>query len=64
MKFIDRVKAFAKKYSHAWVFLYTFIYMPWFCYLEEHIQKNYFIIHSPLDDFVPFIEYFIIPYYF
>ena len=64
MKIINRVKAFAKKYSHAWVFLYTFIYMPWFSYLEKHIQKNYFIIHSPLDDFIPFNEYFIIPYYF
>lgn len=64
MKVIDRTKAFVKKYSHAWVFLYAFIYMPWFCYLEEHIQKNYFTIHSPLDDLIPFIEFFIIPYYF
>lgn len=64
MKFIDRGKALVQKYSHAWVFLYAFIYMPWFCYLEEHIHKDYFIIHSPLDDFIPFIEFFIIPYYF
>ena len=64
MKTIDTVKAFIKKYSHAWVFLYAFIYLPWFNYLEEHIQKNYFVIHSPLDDFIPFVEYFIFPYYF
>lgn len=64
MKTIDRTKAFLKKYSHAWVFLYAFIYIPWFRYLEDHIQKNYFTIHSPLDDFIPFIEFFILPYYF
>lgn len=64
MKMVDSTKAFIKKYSHGWVFLYAFIYLPWFHYLEEHIQKNYFVIHSPLDDFIPFIEYFIIPYYF
>ena len=64
MKTIDTAKTFIKKYSHAWVFLYAFIYLPWFNYLEEHVQKNYFVIHSPLDDFIPFVEYFIIPYYF
>lgn len=24
-----------KKYKHAWVFLYIFIYMPWFLLLES-----------------------------
>ncbi len=64
MKTISKAKTVAKKYSHAWVFLYALIYLPWFHYLEEHVQKNYFVIHSPLDDFIPFVEYFIIPYYF
>ena len=59
----NKIIAFFKKYSHAWVFLYAFIYMPWFQYLEKHIQHNYYVIHSPLDDFIPFVEYFIIPYY-
>lgn len=63
MKIIDKTKALVKKYNHAWVFLYAFIYMPWFAYLEQHVQRNYYLIHSPLDDFIPFIEYFIIPYY-
>lgn len=53
---------FLKKYSHAWVFLYGFIYMPWFLYLETHVPKDYYLIHSPLDDRIPFIEYFIVPY--
>lgn len=64
MKIFDRAKAITKKYSHAWVFLYAFIYLPWFNYLEEHVKKDYFLIHSPLDDLIPFNEYFILPYYF
>lgn len=63
MKFIEKSKELIKKYRHAWVFLYAFIYMPWFLYLEKHVTSHYYIIHSPLDDFIPFVEYFIIPYY-
>lgn len=63
MKIIEKIKTVAKKYNHAWVFLYVFIYVPWFMYLEKHVQSQYYLIHSPLDDHIPFIEYFIIPYY-
>ena len=49
-------------YSHAWVLLYAFIYFPWFTYLERHVTDNYFVIHSVFDDYIPFCEYFIIPY--
>ena len=56
------VKRVLKKYDHALVFLYVFIYMPWFLYLEQHVTRNYYLIHSPLDDYIPFVEYFIIPY--
>lgn len=60
----DRALNFIKKYKHGWVFLYMFIYMPWFLYLEKHIteKSNYHVIHSALDDKIPFIEYFIVPY--
>lgn len=58
------LKNFIKKYKHAWVFLYAFIYMPWFMYLEKHItaDSEYHVIHSVLDDKIPFVEYFIVPY--
>ena len=52
----------ARKYSHIWVLLYGFIYMPWFCWLENRRGVRHFFIHSPLDDQIPFIEYFVIPY--
>lgn len=62
MKTIDKLKSITYKYRHAWVLLYGFIYMPWFCYLEQRQVNHYFIIHSPLDDYIPFVEYFIVPY--
>lgn len=51
-----------KKYKHAWVFLYIFIYMPWFLLLEKHVTTNYHVIQTQFDMWIPFVEYFIIPY--
>lgn len=62
MKKLERLRQIINKYRHAWVLLYGFIYMPWFLYLERHLNVHYYIIHSPLDDYIPFVEYFIIPY--
>lgn len=62
MKAKSKLIQFIMKYRHAWVFLYAFIYMPWFMYLEKHVTSDYYLIHSPLDDYIPFVEYFIIPY--
>lgn len=62
MNAIERTRNFIKKYRHAWVLLYGVIYMPWFVYLERRTDVHYFLIHSPLDDYIPFVEYFIVPY--
>lgn len=56
------MKNLIKKYKHAWVFLYAFIYLPWFVYLEKHVTDDYYIIHTALDEKIPFIEIFIVPY--
>lgn len=56
------MKTFWNKYKHGWVSLYAFIYLPWFIYLEKHVTTEYNLIHVGLDDKIPFIEYFIIPY--
>lgn len=56
------IKKMLHRYRHAWVLLYGFIYMPWFMWLEKTITKDYFVIHSPIDDYIPFIEYFVLPY--
>ena len=62
MRIIESTKNIIKKYRHAWVLLYGLIYMPWFIYLERRTDVHYFMIHSPLDDYIPFVEYFIVPY--
>ncbi|WP_122641757.1 phosphatase PAP2 family protein [Luxibacter massiliensis] len=57
-----RLSGLIRKYKHAWVFAYILVYMPWFVYLEKHVTTNYHVIHSVIDDKIPFIEYFIVPY--
>ena len=62
MNIKTRIGALLKKYKHAWVFSYVFLYMPWFTYLEKHVTSNYYNIHVTLDDKIPFVEYFVVPY--
>lgn len=57
------MKSFFKRYSYAWPLCYIFIYFPWFFWLEKHVT-DYTVIHCTLDDYIPFCEYFIIPYLF
>lgn len=56
------MKALIQKYKHAWVYLYAFIYFPWFLYLEKHVTRGYNVIQTAADKKIPFIEYFVIPY--
>lgn len=53
---------FVKKYKHAWVFLYILIYLPWFFWLEKHVTTHYYVVQTETDKYIPFIEYFIVPY--
>ena len=57
-----RIKAFKEKYPHIWVVSYFVVYMIWFVWLESRADEPYHVIHFPLDDYIPFCEYFIIPY--
>ena len=56
------MKAFFQRYKHAWVLLYAFLYLPWFFWLESRANLPYHVIHVWLDDKIPFVEYFIVPY--
>ena len=54
-----------KNLKQTWPLLYFFIYMPWFILLEKSYPADYpgmHFIHIPLDDVLPFNEWFIIPY--
>ena len=49
---------------HLWYQLYWVVYLIWFFWLDLTVTDPKYIIHSPLDDFIPFNEWFIFPYGF
>lgn len=53
---------FLKKYKHTWIIpIYGLFYLLVFHYVEQRsVRPN--IIHMKIDDYIPFCEYFIIPY--
>lgn len=51
-----------QKYKHLWILSYFFVYMTWFSYVEKTVTTHFHVIHVRLDDYIPFCEYFIIPY--
>ena len=56
-------KALYQKYRHAIpLLIYAVIYLNWFSYLEKTVTKHYQVIHIPLDNYIPFVEIFIIHY--
>lgn len=57
------MKQFFRTHRHMWVALYALIYLPWFFWLESRANEPYHIIYTPIDDKIPFIEYFIVPYF-
>jgi membrane-associated phospholipid phosphatase len=57
------VLSFMEKNKHGLLLLYFLIYLPWFHYLEKTVTTHFHVIHVALDDYIPFCEYFIIPYF-
>ncbi len=56
------MKELLKKYKHAWILSYLLIYLGWFTYLEKTVTNRFHVVHMAVDDYIPFIEYFIVPY--
>ena len=54
---------FLSRYPHGWTILYFPVYLIWFLWLESRANQPYYVIHSFLDEYIPFCEYFIIPYF-
>lgn len=57
---IDSLRAKLK--PHLWFQLYWGIYLIWFFWLDFTIKEPKYIIHSKVDDIIPFNEWFIFPY--
>lgn len=63
-KVFSKLREFCSTYSYAWIVpAYIAVYLPWFFLLERHVTRGYHVIHMAIDDYIPFCEYFIIPYY-
>lgn len=61
---MNRARLFFEKYKHAIpLLLYGIVYMTWFGWLEEKVTKHYRVIHMELDDYIPFCELFVVPYF-
>jgi hypothetical protein len=41
---------------------YMAVYLIWFTWLEKRPVRYFRLVHLPIDDAIPFCEYFIIPY--
>lgn len=53
-----------QKYSHSIpLLIYMAVYLLWFAWLEKANTKNYQMIHVTADDWIPFCEVFVIPYF-
>ena len=53
-----------KKYGHFLIVIpYLIFYLLAFFYMENRPEIEIHIIHARIDDFIPFCEYFIIPYF-
>ncbi|MDD4112565.1 MAG: phosphatase PAP2 family protein [Herbinix sp.] len=63
MKFKDTLIPIFNKYKHGLILVYFFIYMLWFTYLERTVTTDFTPIHSKLDNYIPFMEIFVIPYF-
>ena len=51
-----------KKYRHGLLLLYFPFYLAAFAYLEKKVPDKVHIINCAIDQYIPFVEVFIIPY--
>lgn len=52
------------EYRHVLMLLFWVGYAFVFPFLERGLKLEYNIVYSPIDDYIPFCEIFVIPYYF
>lgn len=59
---MNKMVSLWKEHREALVFLYFPVYLLWFFVLEQMNPENLFFVTNPLDQYIPFCEYFIVPY--
>ena len=58
----SKLSFYYEEYRHLLLLLYFPIYLLWFAYVEKHVTTQFHVIHVALDDYIPFCEYFVVPY--
>lgn len=43
--------------------IYLFLYLGWFFIIEQRDVEHFTVIHMAIDDYIPFLEIFVIPYF-
>lgn len=59
----ETMKELLYRYRHGWILSYFIMYLPWFAYLEQTVTRRFHVIHMPIDDYIPFLEIFVVPYF-
>lgn len=61
---MNRCKLIFEKNKHIIpLLIYVTVYLAWFAWLEKTNVKDFRVIHMALDDYIPFCELFVIPYF-
>ena len=57
------MKRYYEKYKHIIpLAIFGVIYVLWFYLLEHRTNVQYMVVHMNIDDYIPFCEYFVVPY--
>ena len=59
---MQTIKTFIKDHPHMWWVLYLPVYLGGFFLIEHLITDNYWATQTFIDEYIPFCEYFVIPY--
>lgn len=61
---VEKFKTYYLQYRHAIpLILYGIFYLTWFAHLEQTVTTQYKEIHMAIDDYIPFCELFVVPYF-
>ena len=52
----------AREHLFTVICLYTVFYIFWFRHLEQTVSGDYLIMHTKVDEWIPFLPVFIVPY--
>ena len=58
---MQRFRAWIANYPLLYIAIFTAVYFVWFLALEK-FREPVLIVHSTIDDMIPFCQYFVIPY--